>query len=381
MTKAALVIDLGTTAVKALVLTAEGELVARAEVPAVTTEPQAGWYEQDPEMMIEQVRTVVATVRRELPRGITLTACGFATQRETVIAWDRATGQALAPAILWRDERTAPWCVARTGFESLRRKTGLPLEAYFSASKIRWLLDHHEGVRAAAAAGTLAVGTPESWLMYRLLDGQPHQSDWSNACRTLLFNIETAVWDPELLEFFDIPHTLLPETFPSVRDWGWFDGLPCRAVAGDQQGAFAAARARGADAKVTYGTGIFLMIDTGPTPMTVPGWYTTLQATTGERRYALEAKLDWGGAVIGELLGQPERLEPVLDRAARAVAETITSLPLRPEKIILDGGVTRSDYLVRQQTALLEGYAVLKQEPYDGTALGIAKLALESVLG
>ncbi|MBC7092695.1 glycerol kinase GlpK [Candidatus Bipolaricaulota bacterium] len=302
-------IDLGTTGVRFMVVDRAGRPVASAYRELPLSYPQPGWVEQDPALM---VRTALVVAREALEQGGLrpqhLAAVGIANQRETVVAWNRATGAPLAPAIVWQDRRTASACqdLRQRGLEPwLRARTGLPPDPYFSATKIAWLLDHLPGLRARAARGEVAFGTVDAWLLWNL--AHVHATDVTNASRTLLFNIHALHWDPELLALFDVPATSLPEVRPSLTAFGatdpglWGARVPVAGVLGDQESAlFGQACFRPGEAKVTWGTGAFLLMNVGERAReSAHGLLSTVAyGAPGEVRYALEGSVFVAGAAV-----------------------------------------------------------------------------------
>ena len=271
-----LALDQGTTSSRAIVFDRAGQVVAMAQREFAQHFPQPGWVEHDAR---EIWQSQLAVAREALARaGIgahQVAALGLTNQRETTVLWDRQTGVPLAPAIVWQDRRTAARCdqLKKQGHAAaIQRKTGLVLDAYFSATKLQWLLDHVPGARVRAEAGELACGTIDSWLIWQLTGGRVHATDASNASRTLLFNIHTLRWDDELLRLFNVPAAVLPRVVPSSGVLGETEAsllgvsLPIAGVAGDQQAAtFGQACFVPGMAKNTYGTGCFMLLNTGRT--------------------------------------------------------------------------------------------------------------------
>lgn len=302
--EALLALDQGTSSSRALVFDRSGRLLAVAQRELPQHFPQPGWVEHDAEEIWDHQR---ACAREALAKaGVRAAAIGITNQRETVVLWDRRTGRPLHRALVWQDRRTAAFCEAlkQQGLEPrVRELTGLLLDPYFSATKLRWLLDHVPGARERAARGELAFGTIDSWLLWKLTDGQVHATDVSNASRTLLFDIHRGGWSDELLAAFDIPRSLLPEVRPSAGDFGRAVefGLPISGIAGDQQAAlFGQAALQPGQAKNTYGTGCFLLMHTGAQARaSTQGLVTTRAAQVGATaQYALEGSVFVGGAVV-----------------------------------------------------------------------------------
>jgi glycerol kinase len=241
-----LAIDQGTTGTTVLLFDRRGRVVGRGYEELPQHYPKPGWVEHDPHVILAITLRVIARALHDARLPATrVRAIGITNQRETTILWDRRTGRAVAPAIVWQCRRTAPMCEAlrnRKAEPLIRRKTGLVLDAYFSGTKIRWLLDHVPGVRRLAQQESLAFGTVDTWLLWHLTDGGVHATDDTNASRTLLYNIRTRSWDPELLQLFGVPHSLLPEVKPSRGLFGTTRaivplpaGIPIMGVAGEQQ--------------------------------------------------------------------------------------------------------------------------------------------------
>ena len=306
-----LALDQGTSSSRSIVFGADGRIVAMAQRELRQIYPQPGWVEHDPgEIWAGQLATAREAL---LQAGLTardIRAIGITNQRETTVVWNRRSGQPLGHAIVWQDRRGEPMCAAlrEQGKEDLiRRKTGLRLDAYFSGTKLKWLLDQSPEVRAQAERGELAFGTVDSWLIWQLTGGRVHATDVSNASRTLLFNIHQQAWDAELLELFGVPATLLPEVLPSSAAYGDSDAallgapIPIAGVAGDQQSAlFGQACSQAGQAKNTYGTGCFMLMHSGERCLdSGNGLISTCAAQVGQRpAYALEGSVFIGGAVV-----------------------------------------------------------------------------------
>jgi glycerol kinase len=309
MTQYILALDQGTTSSRALLFDRAGRVHAMAQRELRQFFPQPGWVEHDPmEIWHSQLAVAQDVLKQSGLCAADIAAIGITNQRETTIVWDRASGVPIAPAIVWQDHRTAGQCdtLRQQGHAALfQQKTGLVLDAYFSGTKLSWLLEHVPGARAKAERGELAFGTIDSWLIYRLCGA--HVIDTSNASRTLLFNIHTRQWDDALLALLDIPPSLLPQVVPSSglvghTDAAWFgDPIPITGIAGDQQAAtFGQACHRPGMAKNTYGTGCFLLMNTGRQAtvsrnqlLTTIGW-----TVNGETEYLLEGSVFNAGAAV-----------------------------------------------------------------------------------
>jgi len=310
--KAILALDQGTTSSRALLFDRSGEILATSQREFTQHFPQPGWVEHDAlEIWRTQCLVAAEAIAQSTLAAGDIGAIGITNQRETTVLWDRANGLPLAPAIVWQDRRTADFCDAlkREGLEStIRKKTGLVIDAYFSATKLNWLLEHIPGARQRAMQGELAFGTIDSWLIWQLTAGKVHATDVSNASRTMLFNIHTLSWDDELLRAMDIPRSVLPKIVSSSEIIGETAcenlprGIPISGVAGDQQAAlFGQACHRRGMAKNTYGTGCFMLMNTGDTPVVSQH---KLIATVAWRldgkpaQYALEGSVFVAGAAV-----------------------------------------------------------------------------------
>ena len=306
-----LALDQGTSSSRSIVFDAQGRIVAMAQEELTQFYPQPGWVEHDP---LEIWRTQLATARDVLAKaGISaqqVHAIGITNQRETTVVWNRKTGQPIHKAIVWQDRRAEPACAAlreRGMAEPIRQKTGLLVDAYFSGTKLQWILDNVPDARAQAAHGELAFGTVDSWLLWQLTNGRVHATDVSNAARTMLFNVHSNTWDPELLQALNIPEGLMPQVLPSAAHFGEIEpgllghGIPVGGMAGDQQSAlFGQACFSAGMAKNTYGTGCFMLMHTGTHFHTsTNGLITTSAAQPGTRpEFALEGSVFVGGAVV-----------------------------------------------------------------------------------
>jgi glycerol kinase len=308
---AVLAIDAGTTGVTALVVDEGGDVRGRGYREFPQLFPRPGWVEHQPE---DWWTASIAATREALAEAGTeptaLAALGITNQRETTVVWDRETLEAVHPAIVWQDRRTAPLCeeLRREGWDDrISETTGLVIDPYFSATKLAWLLDNVPDVRARAEAGRLAFGTVDAYLVARLTGGRAHATDHTNASRTMLFDIRSLAWDDALLERLRIPRTLLPDVLPSEGSFGTTDpgaflgaALPIAGIAGDQQAALVGqACFEAGDAKNTYGTGSFVLLNTGRGTPSVPGLLTTIAYSDAEGvRYALEGSIFVTGAAI-----------------------------------------------------------------------------------
>ncbi len=307
-----LALDQGTTSSRAILFDHDARVVGAAQREFTQFYPQPGWVEHDPqEIWNTQSEVIVDVLGRTGASFDDIEAIGITNQRETTIVWDRKTGKPVYRAIVWQCRRTAPLCeelAARGLAETIREKTGLVLDAYFSGTKIRWILDNVPNARERAEAGELAFGTVDSWLLWQLTGGRVHATDVSNASRTMIFDINRLEWDSEILAELRIPRSMLPEVRPSSFVYGTtapelYDGreIPVAGVAGDQQAAlFGQACFQPGAAKNTYGTGCFLMMNTGRRRIASRhGLLTTLAwQVDGEPEYALEGSIFVAGAAV-----------------------------------------------------------------------------------
>ena len=441
-------LDQGTTSSRAIVFNAEGDTVSMAQREFAQHFPQPGWVEHDP---LEIWRTQLQVAREALhtaeQRGGRVTALAITNQRETTVLWDRATGQPVAPAIVWQDRRTASLCEglrAQGLADRIQRKTGLVLDAYFSGTKLAWLLDHVPGARRRAERGELAFGTVDSWLIWQLTAGRVHATDPSNASRTLLFNLHTMTWDPQLLAWLNIPASVLPRVVPSSGVLGETEpsllgrAVPIAGVAGDQQAAtFGQACFEPGMAKNTYGTGCFMLMNTGRRAVTsrhrllsTVGW----QGPQGRAQsaYCLEGSVFMAGATVQWLrdglqmirqaaevealaasvedtgdvylvpafagLGTPEwdsyargtlvgmtrgtgrahiaraALESIALQSADVFEAMVQDAGVPLRELRVDGGASRNNLLMQLQADLL-GVPVVRPRVTETTALGAAYLA------
>ncbi|MDB4974932.1 MAG: Glycerol kinase [Myxococcaceae bacterium] len=379
-----LAIDQGTTGSTALVLGTDGRVIARANREFPQHFPRPAWVEHEPD---EIWASVQAAVREAIERGrVEPKAClgiGITNQRETTLLWEKQKGEPLYRAIVWQDRRTSERCAAlkRDGHERLiRERTGLVIDPYFSGTKLEWLLENVEGARRRAEAGELAFGTVDSYLVYRLTGGQVHVTDVTNASRTLLFDIHKLAWDPELLQLLHVPRSVLPEVrscseiYGHTRGFGPLpDGVPIAGIAGDQHAAlFGQTCFEVGDGKCTYGTGAFLLVNTGSEPvasrhglLTTPAWQIG-----GVTEYALEGSAFIAGAAVQWLrdgLGLIRKAEEIEDLARQvdSVGDVVFVPALAglgapywdPDARGIISGITRDTRVPHLARATLEGIA------------------------
>ncbi len=446
MGKYIMALDQGTTSSRCIIFDKKGNIVSQAAKEFRQFFPENGWVEQDPnEIWSSQFGVMMECFALSGIDAADIDSIGITNQRETTIIWDKKTGEPVCNAIVWQCRRTAPMIeeIKALGLsDMIKEKTGLIPDPYFSGTKIRWILENIPGARKRAEAGELLFGTVDTWLIWKLTGGKVHASDMSNASRTMLYNIHTLEWDRELLEFFNIPASLLPEVKSSSHIYGYTVPsvfsvpVPIAGVAGDQQAAlFGQCCFEPGDVKNTYGTGCFLLMNTGNKPVdSKTGLLTTIAATTEENKacYALEGSVFVAGAAVKWLrdemklvssAAQTESMAasvedscgvyvvpaftglgaPYWDAYARgavfgltrgttaahfvrAVLESIAyesndvikamekDSDIRLSELRVDGGASANSFLLQFQSDIL-GATILKPEVTESTALGAAYLA------
>lgn len=309
--KLILALDQGTTSSRAILFNHDGEIVKVSQKPFEQIFPKPGWVEHDPNAIwSSQISVAAEVIAQHGINGESIAAIGITNQRETVVVWDRETSEPIHNAIVWQDRRTARYCdeLKDAGHtDMIKKKTGLVIDAYFSATKLKWILDNVEGAREKAEAGKLCFGTVDSWLIWKLTRGKMFITDVSNASRTMLFNIHTMAWDEELMELFNIPKAMLPEVKESSEVYGttattlFSTKIPIAGIAGDQQAAlFGQMCTKPGMVKNTYGTGCFLLMNTGEEAVYSKNNLLTTVAwkINGKTTYALEGSVFVGGAAI-----------------------------------------------------------------------------------
>ena len=318
-------LDQGTSSSRAIVFDRNGSIRAVAQHEFEQIFPRSGWVEHDPHQIWASQASVIAEAISKIDiNGTNIAAIGITNQRETTIVWDVDTDEPVYNAIVWQDRRTSEFCdeLREKGLtETIQNKTGLIIDAYFSATKIKWILDNVPGARKRASEGKLRFGTVDSWLVWRLTRGSVHVTDVSNASRTMLFNIHTMEWDKELLELFDIPESMMPQVKSSSEVYGYTTTtlfahkVPIAGMAGDQQAAlFGQLCTHKGDMKNTYGTGCFLLMNAGDeAPQSKRGLITTLAASVGRPDYALEGSVFVGGAAVQWLRDEMRLIDSAMD--------------------------------------------------------------------
>ncbi len=337
MKKYVMALDAGTTSNRCILFDQEGKICSMAQREFTQIFPRPGWVEHDAdEIWASMLGVAVEAMNKISASAEDIAAIGITNQRETVVLWDKNTGVPVYHAIVWQCRRTSEYCdsLKEKGLtEIFRKKTGLVIDAYFSATKVKWLLDNVEGVRERAQKGEILFGTVETWLIWKLTRGKVHVTDYSNASRTMLFNINTLTWDEDILKELDIPKAILPQVKPSSCLYGMTDtsflggAIPIAGAAGDQQAAlFGQACYEKGDAKNTYGTGCFLLMNTGDTPVfSDNGLVTTIAwGIDGKVNYALEGSIFVAGASIQWLRDEMKLIDSAQDSEymAQKVADT-----------------------------------------------------------
>ena len=438
-------LDQGTTSSRCIIFNKQGEIVSSAQKEFTQYFPKSGWVEQNPsEIWSSELGVMVEAMAGSGIESSEIAAIGITNQRETTIVWDKVTGEPIYNAIVWQCRRTAQMIeeLKRKGYEEIiKKKTGLILDPYFSATKIAWILENVEGAREKAERGGLLFGTVDTWLIYKLTKGRVHATDYTNASRTMLFNIHTLSWDNELLELFHIPKSMLPEVKNSSELYGFTDEtvfggrVAIAGVAGDQQAAlFGQCCFNEGEAKNTYGTGCFLLMNTGEKAVeSKHGLLTTIAVgIDGKVKYALEGSVFVAGAAVKWLRDELELIHsaketyelavsvkgsngvyvvpaftglgaPYWDAYARGavfglsrgttkahfVRAVLESLAYQTMDVIkameedakialkslrVDGGASENDFLLQFQADIL-GADILRPEVIETTALGAAYLA------
>lgn len=445
MPKYIMALDSGTTSNRCILFNAAGEVCSVAQKEFTQIFPQPGWVEHDAdEIFSTQLEVAKQALYNIGATAADIAAIGITNQRETTIVWNKVTGRPVCNAIVWQCRRTAPYCdflTAQGLVDAIRNKTGLVIDPYFSGTKIRWILENVPGAREQAERGELLFGTVETWLIWKLTGGRVHVTDYSNASRTMLFNINTLQWDEEILKIMDIPASMLPRPLPSSCRYGTTDAqffgapIPIAGAAGDQQAAlFGQACFDPGDSKVTYGTGAFLLMNTGEKPIfSDNGLVTTIAwGLKGKVCYALEGSIFVAGSAIQWLRDELRFIEsagdseymaqkvkdthgcyvvpaftglgaPHWDAYARGaivgltrgvnkyhiIRATLDSISYQTNDVLaametdsgiclsalkVDGGASANNYLVQTQ-ADISGAPVLRPKCVETTAMGAAYLA------
>ncbi|NYT59614.1 glycerol kinase GlpK [Alcaligenaceae bacterium] len=401
-----LALDQGTSSTRSIVFDQQGNIVALAQKEITQIYPEPGWVEHDPmEIWQTQLSTAQEAIAKAGLQASDIHAIGITNQRETTVVWNKKTGTPLYNAIVWQDRRAEPTCVTlrEQGLDGvIQEKTGLRVDAYFSGTKLKWILDHVPDARNQAAKGELAFGTIDSWLMWQLTQGEKHMTDVSNASRTMLFNVHSNEWDAELLQILNIPPALMPNVLPSSAEFGAVKAsllghaIPICGVAGDQQSAlFGQACFTDGMAKNTYGTGCFMLMHTGSTFQTSQNGLVTTSAaqTSNQALYAMEGSVFVGGAVVQwmrdglDAFKKSSEIEAlaqsVPDSGGVMLVPAFTGLGApywKPEARGTITGLTRGSTMAHIARAALESIAyqstaLLQAMSRDAVAAGSAPLA------
>ncbi|EAW3603346.1 glycerol kinase [Salmonella enterica] len=369
-------LDQGTTSSRAVVMDHDANIVSVSQREFEQIYPKPGWVEHDPmEIWASQSSTLVEVLAKADISSDQIAAIGITNQRETAIVWERETGKPIYNAIVWQCRRTADICeqLKRDGLEDyIRDNTGLVVDPYFSGTKVKWILDHVEGSRERAKRGELLFGTVDTWLIWKMTQGRVHVTDYTNASRTMLFNIHDLDWDDKMLDVLDIPRAMLPQVRKSSEVYGQTNiggkggtRIPIAGIAGDQQAAlFGQLCVKEGMAKNTYGTGCFMLMNTGEKAVkSENGLLTTIACgPSGEVNYALEGAVFMAGASIQWLRDEMKLISDAFDSGIRLHA------------LRVDGGAVTNNFLMQFQSDIL-GTRVERPEVREVTALGAAYLA------
>jgi len=373
-----IVLDIGTSGIKVLCFDEKDEVVYRA-YESLPKREEGTIVEQDPEEMFNLSRDLVSKAITELGEQNEF-VLGITTQRETVVAFHKQTGRSLHSAISWQDERTHKEAeeYAQKYGKLVREKTGLPILPYFSATKMSWLLEQ-DVVKDVYESGDLYLGTLDAWIICKFTGN--FYTDVTNASRTLLYNIHEDTWDEELCEIFSVPIDVLPKVLPSKNDFGTVDingvSMTVGALAGDQQSSLFAAGEEKGVTKITFGSGVFIMQVIDETSLDIQDFFVT-RTCSNKNKLCIEQKVMRLAEYVTPLLekSKSEELVRLLDDVVEKVTPLVETLPVQPGEIIVDGGVTQSDYLLKKLEEHIS-IPIKKQVTYDGTALGIHRLLFE----
>lgn len=382
-----LIIDAGTTNVKVFLVDRDLNILEKEIIRLKKIFPKTAWVEQDPEEIFKSVKILLRKlIKNSFDKNIV--GIGITNQRETTICWDKKTAKTVYPAIVWEDERTSKFCASlgkQISAKIIKEKTGLDFLPYFSASKINWILENVSKAKELLNKNRLLFGTVDSWLIFKLTGGKVHATDFTNASRTLLFNIKSLKWDKDLLALFKIPTVILPTVKNSFSDFGILDkkifgiDLPILAVLGDQQSSLYYAGKKPGTTKITYGTGAFVLQNLGKKFILNKHIFTTLAVgMNSEPVYALEGKVAPCGQLVTQAWGNDKELKRVIKIIALKVSKLVSLFPKKYSKILVDGGVSQSDFLIAQQKKLSK-IKIQRQKSFEGTALGTAKLIFDNL--
>lgn len=378
-----LVLDVGTTNIKAIIFDASFKIVSSVS-KEISTKTENGKVEQNPKEILLVSKDVIKRVVEESkvdPKLIL--GWGMTVQRETIVVWNKETGEPVYPAISWQDNRTSELCerIKESQEKLIREKTGLLITPYFSASKLAWIFKQVGNTKG------LIWGTVDTWIMWNLLKGKPYVTDYTNASRTMLFNINNLSWDEKLFNVWGIKIDNRPLAKPSLSKFGTLDesiidiSLELVAVSGDQQASMYGALKRDTETKITFGTGTFLVQRLKSGFSVFNNFFTTLLPTKNGASYAIEAKIGEFGQMVAHLLEQKLSLENITKEIALSVAPWIKSLPVTPKSIVVDGGITQSPFLLEALRKNFGDIAFIEQPTFEGTALGAAFMVFDSLNG
>lgn len=384
-----LVIDAGTTNLKVFLVDWKLNIIDRVVSRLGKKFPKRNWVEQDPEKIFHvTVKLLRMILKRNKSRKASILGLGIANQRETIIAWDRKTGKPIYPAIVWEDKRTRKSIRVlrkRISAAQVKSRTGLDLIPYFSASKMEWILKNVPKAISLFRRKRLALGTIDSWLIFKLTGGKSYFTDYTNASRTLLFNIKTLQWDEKLLSLFGIAKDILPKVKKSFSFFGKTQknilsrSLPILAILGDQQASLYAAGSESGTLKITYGTGIFILQNIGKKFYIRDGLFTTL--ASGPRNnvtYALEGKISSCGEKVTPVLHNARKKKMIISQIARDTDKVLRLFSKNYSCVVIDGGVSRAREIAQDQSKISK-VKVVKQKHFEGTALGMAKLIFDNL--
>lgn len=383
-----LIIDAGTTNIKVFLIDEGLNILDEKVIKLKKNILQKGCVEQNPEEIFELVVTLLREIiKKNKNRLKQIIGLGITNQRETTICWDKKTTRTIYPAIVWEDKRTLKLCSVlskKISAQKIKVKTGLNLTPYFSASKINWILKNVPTAKPLILKNRLAFGTVDSWLVFKLTGGKKHLTDYTNASRTLLFNIKTLRWDKELLSLFKISQNILPEVKSSFSFFGRLDkniiglDIPILAIIGDQQAGLYAAGNQLGTTKITYGTGAFILQNLGKSFYLNEHLFTTLVVGIKNRPfYAFEGKVAECGDLITPSLGNDKEMRKAIKKIAFEVNKLLHYFPRKYDKIVIDGGVSQADFLIAEQERVSQ-IKIQRQKSFEGTAIGTAKLIFDN---
>lgn len=385
----ALIIDLGTTNLKVSLVNDDLEIKVKETRSLHKHISKKSWVTQNPDEMITNVKSLIRKIAKQYPRHTAnVQVIGITNQRETTVLWNKKTGKAIYNAIGWEDRRTEKLCAEfrkKISRDDITNRTGLILDPYFSATKIRWILEHCREAKKLLSDNLLAFGTPDSWLVYNLTKEKNHYTDFTNASRTLLFHIKDKVWDQWLMSFFGVFPSMMPAIKKSFDCYGTLEKkiigreIPIMAILGDQQASLYAAGNKQGTTKITYGTGAFLMQNVGKKFFKSKYFFTTLAAgSKNSINYALEAKIAPCGDLVQKTLGNTKKMTMAMRQIAKNINHYLKHLPFQYKTIYIDGGVAR-DGIMKQEQQRISKVRIIEQKNFETTTLGTAKLLFDNI--